>query len=189
MAAAPPRFAAALSIALRCGPFLNSNKFSSKIGSSCGSCGAAASRAGLPLCGSAQWARLRLATAAGLNSNNYVGYKRAGRISGYNHHGHDHNNWYKRAKQRDLAWAISPRTEKKTKEIRITEERTKESRTLERADRPTRTVSGPRRLRIVGCVKIFESLVHNPDLKELNELRTRIFFFLKLDNGKSGLSP
>ena len=41
--------------------------------------------------------------------------------------------------------------------------------------------------KVIGCVKIFESLVHNPDLKELNELRTRIFFFLKLDNGKSGL--
>ena len=40
---------------------------------------------------------------------------------------------------------------------------------------------------IIGCIKIFKSLVHNPDLKELNELRTRIFFFLKLDNGKSGL--
>ena len=40
----------------------------------------------------------------------------------------------------------------------------------------------------VGYVKIFESLVHNPDLKELNELRTRIIFFLKLDSGKSGLS-
>ena len=39
----------------------------------------------------------------------------------------------------------------------------------------------------LGCIKIFESLVHNPDLKELNELRTRIFFFLKLDDGKSGL--
>ena len=39
----------------------------------------------------------------------------------------------------------------------------------------------------LGCVKIFESLVHNPDLKELNELRTRISSFLKLDNGKSGL--
>ena len=39
----------------------------------------------------------------------------------------------------------------------------------------------------VGCVKIFESLVHNPGLKELNELRTRISSFLKLDNGKSGL--
>ena len=41
----------------------------------------------------------------------------------------------------------------------------------------------------IGYVKIFESLVHNPDLKELNKLRTRIVFFLKLDNGKSGLSP
>ena len=40
---------------------------------------------------------------------------------------------------------------------------------------------------LLGCVKIFESLVHNPDLEELNELRTRIFFFLKLDNGKFGL--
>ena len=39
----------------------------------------------------------------------------------------------------------------------------------------------------VGYVKIFVSLVHNPDLQELNVLRTRIFFFLKLDNGKSGL--
>ena len=39
----------------------------------------------------------------------------------------------------------------------------------------------------IGCIKIFKSLVHNLDLKELNELRTRIFFFLKLDNGKSGL--
>ena len=39
----------------------------------------------------------------------------------------------------------------------------------------------------LGCIKIFKSLVHNPDQKELNELRTRIFFFLKLDNGKSGL--
>ena len=35
--------------------------------------------------------------------------------------------------------------------------------------------------------RIVESMVHNPILKELNELRTRISFFLKLDNGKSGL--
>ena len=41
----------------------------------------------------------------------------------------------------------------------------------------------------VGRVKIFEYFVHNPDLKELNKLRTSILFFLKLDNGKSGLSP
>ena len=41
----------------------------------------------------------------------------------------------------------------------------------------------------LGRVKIFEYFVHNPDLKELNKLRTRILFFLKLDNGKSGLSP
>ena len=41
----------------------------------------------------------------------------------------------------------------------------------------------------VGRVKIFEYFVHSPDLKELNKLRTRIIFFLKLDNGKSGLSP
>ena len=39
----------------------------------------------------------------------------------------------------------------------------------------------------LGCVKIFKYFVHNPDLKELNELRTRISSFLKLDNGKSGL--
>ena len=42
---------------------------------------------------------------------------------------------------------------------------------------------------LLGRVKIFEYFVHNPDLKELNKLRTRILFFLKLDNGKSGLSP
>ena len=41
----------------------------------------------------------------------------------------------------------------------------------------------------LGCIKIFESLVHNPDLKELNELRTRISSFLKLNNGKSRLLP
>ena len=41
----------------------------------------------------------------------------------------------------------------------------------------------------VGRIKIFKYFVHNPDLKELNKLRTRIIFFLKLDNGKSGLSP
>ena len=41
----------------------------------------------------------------------------------------------------------------------------------------------------LGCVKIFDYFVHNPDLKVLNKLRTRIVFFLKLDNGKSGLSP
>ena len=39
----------------------------------------------------------------------------------------------------------------------------------------------------VGRIKIFKYFVHNPNLKELNELRTRISFFLKLDNGKSGL--
>ena len=32
-----------------------------------------------------------------------------------------------------------------------------------------------------GRVEILESLVHYLDLKELNELRTRIVFFLKLD--------
>ena len=37
----------------------------------------------------------------------------------------------------------------------------------------------PGKYLLLGCIKIFESLVHNPDLKELNEQRTGIPFFLK----------